>query len=280
MGMVIRIAFSTLACPRWSLAQVIDAARRYGYEGVELRLIDGDVIVPGMPRDARDRVGRLFADAGLPIVCVDSSIRVADPAEPGAVEGDLRSFLRIAHEWQSPLVRVFGGPWPPGRSRDQVYDGVAEILARVAPEAERLGVAIVIETHDAFSSAGAVAEVLKRVPSPALGALWDTHHPYRVGESSEQVLEMLGDRLLHVHVKDARRASAAQPAADGWDLVLLGEGEVPVAAGLEALRRRGYDRWIAVEYEKKWHPELAEPEVALPQHATVLRAWMRGVDTP
>ncbi len=273
---MIKVAFTTLACPSWSVAQVVDAARKYGYEGVELRLIDGEVIDPGMPRAERERIGRVFAGADLPIVCVDSSIRLAAPAEPGAVEAVLLDFLRLAHEWRSPLVRVYGGPWPPGRSADQVFDRVAEMLSRVTPEAERLAVAILLETHDTFSSARLVAEVLRRVPSAAVGALWDVLHSHRVGESADQVLDLLGDRVLHVHVKDARRARAAQPAADAWDLVLLGEGEVPVAASLNALRRCGYGRWIAVEWEKKWHPEIAEPEVALPQHVALLHSWIRG----
>ena len=43
---------------------------------------------------------------------------------------------------------------------------------------------------------------------------------------------------------------------------------------LAALRRGGYDGWVAVEWEKKWHPHIPEPEVALPQHATLLREWL------
>lgn len=34
---------------------------------------------------------------------------------------------------------------------------------------------------------------------------------------------------------------------------------------------------LAVEWEKKWHPEIAEPEVALPQHAEVLREYLASV---
>lgn len=266
-----KLAFTTLSCPDWSVSQVIEAVGRYGYDGVELRLIDGEIIDPSMPRDERERIGRLFDAAGVPICCVDSSIRLAALAEADQNAAALRDFLQLAHDWRSPLVRVFGGPWPDGYAPEQVFDGVAELLARVTPDAERLGVAIVLETHDTFSGATTVAEVLRRVPSSAFGALWDTHHPYRMGDSPDGVLDLLGERVLHVHVKDARRNEAART---GWDLVLLGEGEVPVAASLEALVRRGYDGWIAVEWEKKWHPEIAEPEIALPQHATLLRQWL------
>ncbi len=70
-------------------------------------------------------------------------------------------------------------------------------------------------------------------------------------------------RLAHVQVKDPRRTP------------LLGEGEVPVRTILELLRRHGY-RWVAVEWEKKWHPEIPEPEVALPQHGAVPGPWLEG----
>ena len=266
-----RLAFSTLGCPGWSLEQVVEGVRRYGYDGVELRLLDGEVIGADLPQADRDRVRRTFADAGVPICCLDTSVRIATGENPAGVAGEIRAFLELAREIGAPMLRVFGGPWPEGREAAEVFDAAAELLNGVTPDAERLGVAITLETHDTLASAVTVAEILKRVPSRTVGALWDAHHPYRMGEQPDQVLDLLGDRILHFHVKDARRNEAART---GWDLLPLGEGEVPVEASLKALLRRGYQGWVAVEWEKKWHPHLAEPEVAFPQHATLLRAWM------
>jgi fatty-acyl-CoA synthase len=92
-----------------------------------------------------------------------------------------------------------------------------------------------------------------------------------MGETAEQTLGLIGDRLLHVHIKDGLRPADGGP---NWDLTLLGEGDVPMQDILAKLRAAGYDGWIAVEWEKKWHPEIAEPEVALPQHAELLRAYL------
>ena len=260
-----RLAFSTLACPGWSLERVAEAARDYGYRGVELRLIDGETIAPGMDAAQRRRVRSLLPDAGLPVVAIDSSIRLA-AADPDAAEAEMRWFLDLAAEWESPLVRVFGGEMPAGRPRDAVLDAMARPLNAVAPEAERRGVAIALETHDAFSSAREVAALLSRVESRAFGALWDIVHTCRMGDTPEDVTGLLGDRLLHVHVKDGRGPAGA----DSWELVPLGEGDVPVAGILRALRALGYGGWLTVEWEKKWHPELAEPEIALPQHAAAM----------
>ncbi|HEY2080396.1 MAG TPA: TIM barrel protein [Streptosporangiaceae bacterium] len=267
-----RLAFSTLAFPDASLATAISLGRSWGYAGVELRLIDGDLIDPAMPAADRAAVKRTAAAAGLPIVAVDSSIRLTD-SEPGA---ELAKFIVLASEWESPLVRVFGGALPDGDpDRQARLTAAARVLEASVPLAERLGVSIGVETHDSFSASSAVAELLAMVPADAVGAVWDSHHPYRMGQRPAEVWSDLGRRTLLAQVKDARRDEAR---TDGWQLVLLGQGEVPVREMLGLLSGDGYEGWISVEWEKRWHPEIEEPEVALPQHLSVLNTWLTELE--
>jgi fatty-acyl-CoA synthase len=229
----------------------------YGYDGLELRLLDGEPIDPlGLDAEARRAVARALMRAGVTLVCLDTSIELAQPfdhALPAAVE--------LASEWGAPAVRVFGGA---GGALDEIARRLEPVLGR----AEELGVTIALETHDAFSSAALVAELLQRVPRPAFAAIWDMHHPFRLGESPDDVVRRLGARIHLVHVKDALRNG------DDWELVPLGEGEVPVRESLAALAAGGYDGWLTVEWEKRWHPELAEPEVALPRDVATLKRWL------
>ena len=108
-----RIAFSTLAFPDATLAAAASAGRRWGYSGIELRLIDGELIDPAMPAARRAQVRRTLAAAGLPVVALDSSIRLTGE-DPGP---ELRRFLQLASEFQAPLVRVFGGALDPPPAR-------------------------------------------------------------------------------------------------------------------------------------------------------------------
>jgi sugar phosphate isomerase/epimerase len=270
-----KLAFTTLACPGWTLEQAVDAARQYGYEGLELRLLDGELLRPDLDVEARRRVRALCTDAGLPIVCVDTSVRIAQP--DAALRADqIRdglAFLELAAGWDAPLIRVFGSP-PADTDPTAARAAAIECLAPLAERGRTLGVAVALETHDAFSSSASVADVLAQVPGPSCGALWDTLHPFRVGDTLGQTIENLRGRLLHVHIKDGRRPADGGP---NWDLTLLGAGEVPMRDILGALRAVGYDGWLAVEWEKKWHPELAEPEAALPQHATALREYLASL---
>jgi sugar phosphate isomerase/epimerase len=51
---------------------------------------------------------------------------------------------------------------------------------------------------------------------------------------------------------------------------LMGQGDVPFGEVLRLLTSGGYDGWIAFEWEKRWHLEIEEPEVALPDFVRVL----------
>jgi fatty-acyl-CoA synthase len=266
-----KLAFSTLGCPAWSLDQVTGAARDLGYEGVELRLLDGAVIPPDLAPAERQRVKQHFAGAGVAIACLDTSARFTapDPAQRRAQEEDVRRYLALANAWETSLIRVFGGNLAPGQSEEEGVSLLAESLERLAPDAERAGVTVCLETHDAFSAGRLVGEVMRRVPSRGVAALWDTHHPYRMGETAAETWGYIGERVVHTHVKDAVRRP------DGsWQLCLLGQGEVPVREALGTWAANGYDGYVCVEWEKKWHPEIEEPEVAFPQHVETLRRYL------
>ena len=267
-----RIAFSTLAFPDATLAAAVSLGRRWGYSGIELRLIDGSSSTRRCPPPAAPRVRRTLAAAGLPVVAVDSSIRLTGD-DPGP---ELRRFLQLASDWEAPLVRVFGGALDAAdRPRQEQLRAAARVLEAAVPLAARLGVAIGVETHDAFSASSVVAELLALrradgVPPDLVGAVWDSHHPHRMGETPAEVYANLGPRILLAQVKDARRPRTGLAAGAARRGRGAGQGDArPAAAG-------GYPHWISVEWEKRWHPEIEEPEVALPQHLELLTAWLES----
>jgi sugar phosphate isomerase/epimerase len=236
------IAYSNLAAPAWSIERAAEAVSEYGYDGLELRLLDGEPIdAQALDGHTRRAVARALERTRL--ACLDTSLRPDDP------DGILAA-LDLAAEWGAPAIRVFGG------------DGD---LDRPLARAEELGVLVAIETHDEWSSARRLAGLLG---DDRVRAVWDLHHPHRAGESPSEVVEALGSRIELVHVKDATAGGA---------LVPLGEGVVPVCESLALLRDAGWDGWIVVEWEKRWHPELAEPEIALPRELSALRAMLESL---
>jgi fatty-acyl-CoA synthase len=248
-----RVAFSNLAAPGWTLERTVDAVQDLGYDGLELRLLDGEPIdVLELAPSTRRAVAAALAE--IPLVCLDTSIELV-----GAFERALPAAIELAREWGTDMIRVFGGD-----VRD--LDDVARRLEPLLQE----DVTVALETHDHFASAERVAALVRIVCSPSFAAIWDLHHPTRVGESPTDVVRALGSAVRLVHVKDARRRG------DDWELVPLGEGEVPVRESIAALDAVGYEGWLSVEWEKHWHPELAEPELALPRELAAIRAFPAG----
>ncbi len=147
------LTFSTLAFPSETLSEAVALGSELGYQGVELRLIDSQLIEPATLNQA-DRVRVQETVGALPIIAIDSSIRLTE-TEPSAIV----EFLHLAHDWECPVVRVFGGTVSEnsGERMRSLLD-VVDVLEQVADVAQRLGVNIGIETHDSFSAGRQVAE--------------------------------------------------------------------------------------------------------------------------
>jgi hypothetical protein len=56
--------------------------------------------------------------------------------------------------------------------------------------------------------------------------------------------------------------------------VLTGEGKIPVRETVQMIARNGYKGYYCYEWEKRWHPDLAEPEVAFPHFAKTMREYL------
>ncbi len=265
-----KLAFSTLACIDWSLEQVAEAAQAYGYDGVELRGQGRQHVSTEFTPAERAATRRLFEEHGLAIVAVSAYTRFALPDAPERArnEDELRRFVDLAVDLGAPLVRTFGGVFPQGVDPAAAQGWIADSLARVAPHAEAARVQVGLEAHDELVAPQLLAGLMARLPSPALGVLWDLGNPVIAGFTLRESWAAVRGRVIHVHVKDARRSAA------GWQLVMLGEGEVPVAEAMRLLVGAGYRGALSLEWERAWHPELAACEIALPRQLEAMRRYL------
>ena len=267
-----RLAYSTLACPRWTVEEAVAAAVRYGCDAIEWRLADGAIIEPDTPPAVRRRLREESAANGIAFACLDTSYRIvqASAKERVAVTEAVQRMIDMADELGAPLLRVFGGPLPQGTTRSLLLAPTAEVLHTICTYAAERNITVVLETHDAWSTSAEVLQLLQAAASPAARVLWDIHHTFRAGEAPAQSVALLGSALAHVHVKDGRPRSNAP---ESWELCLLNEGTVPLREACSALRHSGYDGYLSLEWEKLWHSEIPEPEIALLQAAPLLRRF-------
>jgi sugar phosphate isomerase/epimerase len=264
-----RIAFSTLACPEWRLERAIGAARRYRYDGIELRMLDGELLSPAIGAAERARVRGIVEHAGLALCCVDTSFEIAAPDAP---VDEALSFVELAADLGAPMIRLFGGA-PHGEDRRATAARVTEGLAALVERGRDRGVGIAVENHDAFARGDALAEVLADAPAD-VGVVWDPLNALAAGEPFDRTYAAVRERVTHVHVKDG----GVPP--DLERNVLIGEGRVPIAEIVATLAADGYDGWLSVEWEKRWQPSIPGADVALPRYAEGLRAILRDLERP
>ncbi len=268
-----KLTYTSLACPGWTIEEAVSAAERYGYAAIEWRLADGAIIEPDASAEVRRRLRTVPAAHGIEVACLDSSCKVvqATSAERAATIEAGQRMLDLAAEIGAPFLRVFGGELPAGSTRASLLIPTAEVLHTLGDYGAERGVTVVLETHDAWTNSQDVLALLQAAQSTNCKVLWDTHHTYRFGERPAQTQALLNDTIAYVHIKDSR-LHTDDPHA--WTYCLLGEGDVPLPAIRDALRQQHYSGYLSLEWEKKWHPDIAEPEIALPQAAAYLRALL------
>ena len=271
-----KLAFSTLGCPDWQLERIAQAARAYGYTAIELRAIGGDLDLLNCPEFQMKTVGatgRWLADQDLSICCIDTSCtfdsRDADERRK-QVELALRH-AELAAALGAPLIRVFPDKIQTGATRCETRDNIAACLHDVAQHAPA-GVRIALETHGDFARGHIAAEIMRLANHPKVALIWDVANSVAAGDSIEESARAVAPYLAHVHLRDAR----AIKGHEHWLPVLAGRGAISFTDAVNALRRLAYDGYVSFEWEKYWHPEIEEPEVALPDFVKAMKAIFQG----
>jgi sugar phosphate isomerase/epimerase len=266
-----KLAFSTLGCPKWDLREIVAGARKWGYDGVELRAVAGSLDLLARAEFAPPQIEttrKYFADEGIEICCVDTSCAFHSPdanERAKQVEIALRH-ADLAAKLGASLIRVFPDRIQAGAEREETRDWIAACLCDTAERVPE-GVNVGLETHGDFARAEHAAEIVRRANHRKVKLIWDVANSVAAGDEIEVAAQVVQPYLAHVHLRDAKPVSGSEH----WLPVLAGMGRVSFATALAAIGKLNYDRFVSFEWEKYWHPEIEEPEIALPDFINAIR---------
>lgn len=270
---MMKLAFTTLGCPKWNLQQIVENAAEMGFDAVDFRGLLEDIDITRRPEFTThlSRTKQLFSDYGVAVSGISISARfaVVNPVEKEKQFDEARRNMKLANKIEAPIVRIYGGRVPEGYTVETIMPVLVENLRLIGKEAEEYDVILALETHDEWTDSAVCARVMEEVNSPRVRVVWDLHHPYRFNrEPPEVTYANLAPYVVNIHVKDS-------VVDENGELhhVLLGEGDVPVKKMLEMLVKGGYDGYATLEWEKRWHPEIAEPEIVFPHYVKKMREW-------
>jgi len=264
-----KISFMTWACPDWSLAQILAAAIRYGYDSVEPR-VEADHahgIELATTKKARKAIRQQFTDCGVGISALATSRRYAIAADHELAESIelTRQYLDLAADLGCEHLRVFGGGTPEGMDFADAKKIVAESLRQCAEHAAERKVYLCLETHDSYSLSGDCLETVLMADHPNVAICWDILHPFRQGESIEAAFENVRNHVRHCHVHDATLGEER----GSYKMALMGQGDVPHEEAVKLLAGIKYEGALSGEWIKAF-----DADEVLGHDAEVLREYV------
>jgi L-ribulose-5-phosphate 3-epimerase len=241
-----------------SFTEALDWAVRNGFKHVEVRMVDGANVSNLSDADV-DRAKREIEKRGLKVSAIASPLFkcALDPSRPvvsgdlfGNKEEDLPTHMRklpraiaIAKKLGTRNIRIFSF-WREKEPLKHLPD-IVEHLKNAAALAEKEGVLLLQENENACNGGYAeeVAEIVRRVGSPAMRVLWDPGNENYGGRSCyPEGYEKVKGLFAHVHLKDSVTGGDGKATC-----VPIGEGKTPLREQIRALEKDGYQGLYTLE---------------------------------
>ena len=264
-----KLSFSTLGCPDWTLNESIAISADLGYNGIEIRGVADEMYAPRIPAfgdSLLEKTKQRFARASLSVPILTSGAFFADQKDVDGAMTEAKEYLLLASKMGVPYIRVMGECSPEPRNTKELPQAVTcykELCRYAAP----LGVMPLIETNGVLADSKTMLSFLSQVDEPNMGVLWDIHHTFRFyDEAPADTVKALGSYIRHVHVKDSVRGRNGVIT-----YMLNGYGDVPIEESVSSLRAIGFDGFYSYEWVKRWSRELAEPGIAFHKYISFMR---------
>ncbi len=263
-----KIAFSTLCCPNYEWKDIFTMATDLGFDGIEVRHIREDESKSPFSHDKCDETAEKLKKMKIEIPCLSTGGCLKSDELWEETKAEILSYISIASKVGAKYIRILGDlhEKPNGEVDD---DAVCERIKELVPYAEESSVTLLVETNGVYADTERLCNLLNKVASDNVAALWDSHHPYRFfGESPETTLTNLGAYIKHVHVKDS-----VTDADGNVTYKIIGEGDLPLNDIMLALKSINYEGYVTLEWVKRWYPDLTDACIIFPNFVDYMRAY-------
>ena len=142
----------------------------------------------------------------------------------------------------------------------------AESLRQVA---ERMPdeVCVALETHGDFARTEATVEIVALVNHPRVKLIWDVANSVAAGDS----IAVAGQTVQRFSVTFTCEMHGLWPRPNTGCRSWPAPVKFLLRKRSAVIEELNYDGYVSFEWEKYWHPEIEEPEVALPDFINAIR---------
>lgn len=255
--------FMSSVYPGQTLEQLIDTAKKHGYQGLEFR-VEWDhkhgIELDATPEELQ-AARQTLSDSGIAASCIATSVRFNSPdrADHLPQRETLRKYIALAAEVGAPYLRTFSDSVPEDdkAARDAVLSLAAESYAAVDDWAQEHGVEVLVETHTNMRGQWA-KQIMDEAQADSLQVLWHIGHHLRRGQSVDEAYRYIRGHVRHLHFS-APVDSEVVTDADNQRT-------------FELLAADGFEGFFSVEVI---NPD--DPEAVLAHHIAKFHQFMQAV---
>jgi sugar phosphate isomerase/epimerase len=263
-----KLSFSTLGCPDWSFDKIIEVAAENGYKGLEIRGIQRELDLTQCPEfkntEARNITNQKMKDRNLQFVDLGTSanLHFMDAKKRQENMDHAKRIIDLAHNVNCPFIRVFPNDLPKDQDENKTLELITNNLIELGNYAKGSDVRVLMESHGKVLYKDVLLKIMQATENHNVGLVWDIWNMWSVTkESPTEVYKLLKKHIYHTHIKDGIFDGEKEK------YVLLGEGVAPLKEAISLLKNGGYNGFYSFEWEKLWHPEIVEPEIAIPNYS-------------
>lgn len=147
-----------------------------------------------------------------------------------------------------------------GRGFDNALEILVPAIREITRYAESLGVVTTVENHGFYAQdSDRIEKLVNAVNEKNFGALVDIGNFNCADENSVNAVGRMAPYARHAHAKDFHiKSGMLDNPGTGWFQsrgcnylrgAIIGHGDVPVHQCVNALKRAGYDGYLAIEFE-------------------------------
>lgn len=267
-----KLCFNTLACPDWSLKEVLNNAKKYGFKAVELRGIKSVLDLSQCPELIGEKLKetkKLSKDLGIGIFNLNASavLHEYETSKRNFNLDEAKRYIDLAAALDCPFIRVFPDKFPKEKTKEFALATIKENYHTLIQYCKGTKVKVLLDAHGDLVWSNDLKNMMEGLDPKHAGIIWDFFNMHLITkESPRQMYETLKDYIEIVQIKDG----FFKPN-NTYEYTLTGQGEVPIREILRIIEKDNYKGYISFEWEKRWHPELPSPEVALPQFVEFMK---------
>ncbi len=248
-----RLSFHSCALWQLSVEDAIQTVANLGYDGVELNMETAPHfrphVLPNMPRERRVEIAEslLSSEIGLSSLSAHVSLCNVDAERRTQSLAFVKGALDLAADLGTDVVHVYSGPVSDGAHESKSWEVLIDCLKHSIDSARDCGVRLAVEAV-AFPgflvwNLQTMLELLERIDDEELFVNFDPSHYFVAGDSVVEAFDVLSERIVHVHAKDANGDR------DNFEFPPVGHGEVDWRGLAETMAAEMYSGFVSVEYE-------------------------------